>query len=311
MQLFSSRRWAASIWENTTQYVNAASQCISSVYSSTCESVSAIYKMVFPINLATQRREFGNLPTCVDLFLGKIICPVISYIEGGVLQDKEIQSRVQRMVDQISFQVQSHLACQEPISILNSDKINAFTTCGGKIFFYKGLLDKIDTWNLAEDTGVTKEDILAAISGHEVAHAAIGHVRKSVGKHIGLLFLLASFDFYIATTCMSLPWRLMTSAIAKTVFLFSIFMDSRKGEYEADKLGIELAHKAGYDMRGSLVLHTIFPGQSYFRRRSSWLENIGEWLSTHPSYTNRWEANKKHIQEIEKSCPNPHWIEFD
>ena len=73
---------------------------------------------------------------------------------------------------------------------------------------------------------------------------------------------------------------------------------SRKQEYEADKLGVELMNRAGYDMKGSLAalksLAAFKKDPSYFTGEESGMS------ATHPPIQKRLEANETTIQEIEK-----------
>jgi Zn-dependent protease with chaperone function len=63
----------------------------------------------------------------------------------------------------------------------NSDTVNAFATLGGNLFFFKGLIEKMES-----------EDELAAVMGHEIAHIKLRHPMVALGKGVTLAVLAAS-----------------------------------------------------------------------------------------------------------------------
>jgi predicted Zn-dependent protease len=109
--------------------------------------------------------------------------------------------------------------------ILKSDDINAFATIGGYLYITTGLLDFVDSY-----------DELAFIIGHEVAHEDRFHTQRKVTK------LTLSTDLGDMTRMEG--FAEIASKINKTLAPPFDQID----EYEADKVGFELAKAAGYDV---------------------------------------------------------------
>ncbi|WP_394791938.1 M48 family metallopeptidase [Rhodoferax sp.] len=160
---------------------------------------------------------------------------------------------------------------QWQVNLIGSSQVNAWCMPGGKIAFYTGILDKLQL----------SDDEIAAVMGHEIAHALREHARERMGKSM-------------ATNAGAnlLSQLLGAGAIGQTVIgggvqLLSLQF-SRSDETEADLVGLELAARAGYDPRAGITL---------WRKMSA--QNNGappQWLSTHPASTTR-------IAEIERNLP--------
>jgi predicted Zn-dependent protease len=157
------------------------------------------------------------------------------------------------------------------VNLLGSPELNAFCMPGGKIAFYYGILEKLRL----------EDDEVAAIMGHEVAHALREHARERMGKstvtngvvEIGAALLgLGNVGRYAAG---------MGAQLLGLKF-------SREDETEADLVGIELSARAGYDPAAAVRLW-----------EKMMTANKGApppWLSTHPASATR-------IRDIQASLP--------
>ncbi len=159
---------------------------------------------------------------------------------------------------------------QWEVMLIASNEINAFCMPGGKIAFYTGILDRLKL----------DENEIAAVMGHEIAHALQEHARERIAKgqltQLGASLLGELFGGGRYTDLFSVGGNLLTLRF------------SRDDESEADIVGLELAARAGYDPRA---------GISLWRKMSA--ANAGgppQWLSTHPSGKNR-------IAEMQKQLP--------
>jgi len=157
------------------------------------------------------------------------------------------------------------------VNLIGSKQINAFCMPGGKIAFYFGILDQLKL----------NDDEVAMIMGHEMAHALREHARERMGKtavtsgaiEIGAALLgLGNGGRYLA----NLGGQLLTLRF------------SRSDESEADKVGLDLAARAGYDPRAGVTL--------WRKMGQASKGSPPQWLSTHPAGTAR-------IQEIETNLP--------
>jgi predicted Zn-dependent protease len=152
--------------------------------------------------------------------------------------------------------------------VFDTKDLNAFVLPGGKVGFYKGLM------NLCEN-----DDQIAAVLGHETGHVTAHHAAERASQ--GLLAQIAG-----------------SVAGAKSEALGQLFgIGSQYGvllpyertqESEADILGVEYMHRAGYDVRQAVRLWELMGAQSGAR--------APEILSTHPDPANRIENIKAYIR---------------
>ena len=159
------------------------------------------------------------------------------------------------------------------VNVIKSDELNAFCMPGGRIMFYSGLITKLD---------LTDSEI-AIVMGHEIAHALREHSREQVSQAIaaqaGLGVGAAILGVGSAGADLANQGY---QALVATQF-------SRTDETEADRIGLELAARAGYDPRAGLTLWKKMMNAQTGDRPA-------EFLSTHPAETNR-------IQTIQALIP--------
>lgn len=160
------------------------------------------------------------------------------------------------------------------VNVITSNELNAFCMPGGKIMFYSGL---INTLHLSDNE-------IAIVMGHEISHALREHSREQVSQAIA-----AQTAIDIGTALLGLGGG---SADIATVgyekFVATKF--SRTDESEADRIGLELAARAGYDPRAGVSLWQKMLQASTGSGRPP------EFLSTHPAEANR-------VQQIESLLP--------
>lgn len=149
----------------------------------------------------------------------------------------------------------------------NDEEGNAFCLPGGKVFVYTGLFKY-----------AANDDELAAVMGHEIAHALARHgaERMSSGQ------LQQMGGQVLGTVMQSRGNPTQTAAVMQAFGIGSqlgvMLPHSRTQEYEADHIGLILAAKSGYDPRSAL---------SFWEKFGASGETPPEYLSTHPAPTNR------------------------
>lgn len=155
---------------------------------------------------------------------------------------------------------------------LTKDKeVNAFATPGGYIYVTQGLLKY-----MAYDKAM-----VAGVMAHELGHAKDRHVAKGYEKMLQGALGLGVLGIALGKK---------NEDITKVLFQGgSIVMlkYNRDQEEWADRDGVELAYKAGYDAYGltrSLELLNALYGSS---------DNISTWLSNHPATGDRVERTKR------------------
>jgi predicted Zn-dependent protease len=143
--------------------------------------------------------------------------------------------------------------------------VNAWAMAGGRMALYTGLVEKIKP----------TDDELAQVLGHEISHALAKHTAEKMSIALATNMAVSIFAkgdenaAKVASVAIELP-------------------NSRTAESEADRIGIELAARAGYNPNAAVTLWTkmaqLGGGKSI------------EFLSTHP-------APKTRINELRKLAP--------
>lgn len=149
------------------------------------------------------------------------------------------------------------------VNVLQSEQLNAWCMPGGKIAFYSGIITRL---NLTDDE-------IAAIMGHEIAHALREHARERASEQqaAGLLIGVGAALLGVGSAGADLGQMAYKVAVGMP--------NSRAHETEADRIGVELAARAGYDPRAAIVLW-----QKMARGSGG---GTPQWLSTHPSAETR------------------------
>ncbi len=187
-------------------------------------------------------------------------------------------ARVKRIVDRLIPQTAAFRpdATKWPweVHVITLDEVNAWCMPHGKIAVYTGLLQKIQP----------TDDELAAVLGHEVAHALREHTREQISQEMGTQTVLgiAGALFGLGKTAQDL------GAMAANVTIG--LPHSRTDETEADRIGVELAARAGYDPNGAISLW-----QKMEKLAGS---QPPQWLSTHPSNEARLADLKQYVQKV-------------
>jgi predicted Zn-dependent protease len=159
------------------------------------------------------------------------------------------------------------------LNVLQSDELNAFCMPGGKIMFYSGLIEQLD---------LTDAEI-AVVMGHEIAHALREHSREQMSQSVA-----AQTAISVGATLLGLG-RASTELAATGYGAFVATKFSRDDESEADRIGLELMARAGYDPRAGVTLWQKMTNANQGGRPP-------ELLSSHPAEANR-------VREIEALLP--------
>lgn len=152
-------------------------------------------------------------------------------------------------------------------NLVNNDQVNAWCMPGGKIVFYTGIIPIADN-----------PDGIAAIMGHEVAHALADHGAQRMS--LGIVQQAGGIITAEATKNQDARKRqqiMMAYGVGTT--LGGMLPFSRKHESEADKIGLELMTIAGYNPEEAPELWKRMKAQSK--------GGTPEFLSTHPSEERR------------------------
>ncbi len=159
------------------------------------------------------------------------------------------------------------------VNLITSNEVNAWCMPGGKIAVYSGLIAKLDP----------TDDELAAVMGHEISHALREHSREQYSQAVtqGALITLAGV-FGVSGATQDTSQRALE--------LLVNLPHSRTDETEADRIGVELAARSGYDPRASVSLWQK-------------MGKLGggkppEWMSTHPSDQTRTRDLQNYSERV-------------
>jgi predicted Zn-dependent protease len=160
--------------------------------------------------------------------------------------------------------------------VLESPNVNAFAVPGGTIFITRGLLDKMRS-----------EAELAGVLGHEIVHVLRKHHLKAIQK---------GAQSALAGDAMSAALRDRAGPARDKLIAFGTEMYSRgldKGdELEADRLGVVIAARGGYDAYGlPSVLQTL---QAMSAQDSA----LALMFKTHPAPAERLDALAEKMQPV-------------
>ena len=187
--------------------------------------------------------------------------------KGKLNPDPQAYARVKAIADRLIAQTPAFrkdaTTWHWEVNVLDSPEVNAWCMPGGKIAVYTGLIDKLKI----------TDDELAAVMGHEIAHALREHSRERASEQaiagIGISVVAAVAGVgQIGQKGMEYAYQGLLG-----------LPNSRQHETEADRIGVELAARAGYDPRAAITLWQK-------------MGKVGggeppKFLSTHPSRSER------------------------
>jgi len=195
-------------------------------------------------------------------------------LDTNTAQTNRVKTIAQRLIGQVGVFRPDAIQWNWEVHVLNSDEVNAWCMPGGKIAVYSGMINQLKLTD-AE---------LAAVIGHEMAHALREHSREQVSQQVAAdvgLSVLSALTGSAATA--DLGGKL-------TEVMFTL-PNSRTHETEADRMGVELAARAGYDPRAAITLWQKMGSLSAGSAPP-------EFLSTHPSAASRTADLTRLAQQV-------------
>jgi predicted Zn-dependent protease len=195
--------------------------------------------------------------------------------QGKLSTDAALNARVKRIVERLVVQAGNmHPPSREwewSVAVIDDPTLNAWCMPGGKMAIYTGIIQKL---NLSDDE-------IGQIMGHEIAHAILGHGRERMSRAIAtqgglqLGSVVAGRDLTglapVAEIALNLP-------------------NSRAGETEADRYGLELAARAGFDPNSVVSL--------WEKMNAASGGGPPKFLSTHPSAADRIQTLRALVPQM-------------
>lgn len=167
---------------------------------------------------------------------------------------------------------------QFDLRLFQSDSVNAFVMPGNRVGVYTGLV------NLVEN-----DDQLAAVLGHELAHAIYRHANQRASR-AGIASTAAQIGGAIVggATNGQISAQQAASLGSVAANLGVVLPYSRNAELEADLAGVDYMHAAGFNPRQAARLWEVMASANSQR--------VAEFLSTHPDPATRRQRILDYIQ---------------
>jgi len=197
----------------------------------------------------------------------------------GVLDKSSVNARrvnaiARRLIAQAPIFRPDAAQWQWEVNLIDSKELNANCGPGGKIIVYSGLIEQLQL----------SDDEIAAVMGHEIAHALREHSREAMSKAYGIAMAKQG-----AGALLGLGEGNM--AMADAVVQYSLTLpNSRGNENEADLIGLELAARSGYDPRAAISL--------WQKMSKAGGGAPPEFMSTHPSSGSRLSSLEAAIPKV-------------
>jgi predicted Zn-dependent protease len=195
-------------------------------------------------------------------------------LDTNPAQVERIRAIAARLIPQTAVFRKDATAWMWETHVITSKEVNAWCMPGGKIAVYTGLIEQLKA----------TDGELAAVMGHEIAHALREHGRERASQAmaqgiaisvIGIVAGLPAGTGDLSQMALDLTFNLP---------------NSRTHEQEADRIGVELAARAGYDPRDAVSLWEK-------------MQKLGggqppQFLSTHPSHETRIADLKQYSEKV-------------
>lgn len=168
--------------------------------------------------------------------------------------------------------------------------INAWCMAGGRMAIYSGLITKLEA----------TDDEIAQVMGHEISHALLSHTRERMSRALAMQLGITAISIALLDEQYG-GIAVQGTALAAIVALE--LPNSRTAESESDRVGIEIAAKAGFDPRAAVTLWKKMADESGQK------DSRFDFLSTHPAPVKRMEELEVLTQAMlpyyENKSPRP------
>lgn len=189
-------------------------------------------------------------------------------------QVQRVQAITKRLVQQTPHFRADAAKWPWEVHVISLDEVNAWCMPAGKMAMYTGLIQKLNA----------TDDELAAVMGHEISHALREHSREQISRQmgtqtavgvVGALFGIGELGQSVAGQVANVTLNLPNSRLAET---------------EADRIGVELAARAGFNPQAAVTLWEK-------------MSKVGggqppKWLSTHPPHEDRINDLRAYAQKV-------------
>ncbi len=195
-------------------------------------------------------------------------------LDRDAAQTERVRAIAHRLIPQTAVFRPDAPGWRWEVNVITSNQLNAWCMPGGKIAVYSALIDKLKL----------SDDELAAIMGHEIAHALREHARERISQQVATS---AVVGIGAAALGLGQAGADIGGLLAQVTFTLP---NSRTHEVEADRIGVELAARAGYDPRAAV---------SVWQKMAKASDGgPPQFLSTHPSPESRIKDLEVYAQRV-------------
>lgn len=194
---------------------------------------------------------------------------------------KRVQTVTGRLVTEAAKAYPSTKDWEWSVAIIDDpETINAWCMAGGRMAIYTGIINKLKL----------TDDEMAQIMGHEISHALANHSAEKMSRAMAINFGIAATAVATENNAAVLSGAAMAAKLALDL------PNSRVAESEADRIGIEIASRAGYKPEAAVSLW----------RKMAEVGGNGppQFLSTHPAPGNRQQSLAALVPEMQALNPN-------
>ncbi len=166
------------------------------------------------------------------------------------------------------------------VAVFDTDTVNAFVMPGNRVGVYRGMVEFVEN-----------EDQLSSVLGHEVGHSVRQHAAQRASQQQSVGALLALGQIAVASSERLRPYGGSIVALGGAAAQFGVLLPySRAHESEADRLGVDYMHRAGYDVTQAPRLWELMDANSRGQRPP-------ELMSTHPDPARRARELNTYIRQ--------------
>lgn len=224
-------------------------------------------------NEATGKSVLAFMSKSQEIALGAQAAPEFTAQFGGEVTDERLRAYVDRIGQSMAVYAEGgYNEVQWTFTLLNSPVVNAFALPGGKVFFSRGLAEKL-----------TSEAEMAGVIGHEIGHVTAQHGNQRMSSAMVLQGLIAGAAIAVGTADDDSDFRKWGQVGIPALMVggqLVLLKFGREEELEADRLGVRYMTKAGYNPRGQKMVMEVLRDLS----KGGGQPDI---LSTHPNPADR------------------------
>jgi len=229
------------------------------------------------VNPATGRTQLDfGMGQEQEIALGTEASPQFLTENGGEIPSPQILAYVREIGAKLASSSERPDLPWE-FHVLDSKQINAFALPGGKVFFSRGLLEKM-----------SNEAQVAAVMGHEVGHVTGKHINERISQSTLLTGLITAVG--VAGEASNKQWLQVLGVGGQLGGAVYLLKFGRDQESEADRLGIRYMAENGWNPIGMMQVMEILKAAS--GGGAGW-----EILATHPNPERRAVEAEKLILE--------------